>query len=150
MDEKMKTTLLAVLCFLIIVSSFIGMQYVRSMFIQETIELSDISFKVPSGFKYVNGSFEKVVDESENGTTFYKLLLQNQDKTIEFRQYNSTLQLNSSDVINVNGVSVYKNGTDSNNQHFNFNLNGKGYVIIIPIDSSDLIKEIVSSMETRK
>ncbi|MCL2157600.1 MAG: hypothetical protein FWH54_06225 [Methanobrevibacter sp.] len=150
MDEKMKTTLLAVLCFLIIVSSFIGMQYLKSLYVQETIELSEVSFKVPNGFSYVNGSYEKVIDESENGTTFYKILLRNQDETIELRQYNTTLELNSSDVIDVNGISVYKNGTDASNQHFAFNFNGKGYQIIIPIDSSQLIEDIVSSMEAKE
>jgi len=150
MDEKMKTTLLATFCVLIIVASFVGMQYVRSMYSQQTIELGDISFKAPSSYNYVEGSFEEVTDDSSDGTTFYKIVLQNQDQIIEFRQYNSTLQLTGNDVIDVNGVSIYKNVTDSNNQYYYFNFNGKGYNIITPSGSDQLIKDIVDCMKVRE
>jgi len=149
MDEKMKTALLTVFCILIIATSFVGMQYVRSLYSQQTIELGDISFKAPNGFSYVNESFEEVIDEANNETTFYKVVLQNQGKIIEFRQYNSTLPLTGADVIDINGISVYKNSTDLNNQNYYFNFNGKGYNIIAPIDSDQLIEDIVNSMEVK-
>lgn len=151
MDKKMKTALLVVFCVLIIVASFIGMQYVRSTYSQQTIEFGDITFKAPNGYSYENGSFDEVVDDSNNGTTFYKIILQNQDSIIEFRQYNSTLQLDGNDVIDLNKVSVYKNGTDSNNQYYYFNFNGKGYTIVTPSgDSDQLIKDIVENMEKKQ
>lgn len=148
MDEKMKTTLLAIFCILIIAVAFVGMQYVRSAYTQQTIEFGDISFKAPAGFTYVNGSFEEVNNELEN-ETFYKIILENQDKIIEFRQYNNTLELTGSDVIDVNGITIYKNNTDSNNQYYYFNFNGKGYNIITP-SNNQIIKDIVNSMEIRQ
>jgi len=151
MDEKMKTVLLATFCVLIIAVSFVGMQYVRSMYSQQTIELGDISFKAPNGYNYVDGSFKEVIDDLNNGTTFYKIILQNQAQIIEFRQYNSTLQLNGNDVIDINSISIYKNTTDSNNQYYYFNFNGKGYSIITPSgDSDQLIKDIADSMKVRE
>jgi len=150
MDEKMKTTLLAAFCILIIAVSFVGMQYVRSAYSQQTIELGDISFKVPNGYKYVNGSFGEVTDDLDNETSFYKIILQNQDQMIEFRQYNSTLQLSGNNAIDLNGISVYKNGTDFNNQHYYFNFNGKGYNVITPSGSDQLIKDIVNSIKVRQ
>ena len=147
MDEKMKTTLLAALCVLIIFVSFVGMQYVRSMHSQQTIELGDISFKAPNGYSYVNESFKEVINDSDNGTTFYKISLQNQDQIIELQQYNSTLQLSGNDVIDLNGISIYKNTADSNNQYYYFNFNGKGYNVMTPINDNDqLIKDIAGSM----
>ncbi|MDR2966470.1 MAG: hypothetical protein LBU74_00780 [Methanobacteriaceae archaeon] len=146
MDEKIKTTLLTVFCILIIVASFIGMQYARSLYSQQRIELGDMGFKAPNGFKYVNESFEKMINDSNNETNFYKIVLQNQDKTIELRQYNATLQLIGNDIIDINGISVYKNSTGSN-QYYYFNFHGKGYNIIAPIGSDQLIKDIVNSME---
>jgi hypothetical protein len=151
MDEKMKTTLLAVFCVLIIAASFVGMQYLRSTYSQQTIELGDISFKAPSGYSYVDGSHEEVIDDSNNETILYnKIILQNQDRIIEFRQYNSTLQLNGNDVIDLNGMSVYRNSTDFNNQYYYFNFNGKGYTIITPSGSDQLINDIVNSMKVKQ
>lgn len=150
MDEKMKTTLLAAFCVLIIAASFVGMQYIRSVYSQQTIELGDVSFKAPNGYAYMNGSFEEVVNDSENGTSFFKLILQNEDKIIEVRQFNTTLQLTGTDIAEINGISVYKNSTDSNNQNYYFNFNGRGYNIITPSGSDQLIQDIVNSIKVKQ
>ena len=146
MDERIKTTLIAVFCIFIIAASFIGMQYLRSMYSQETIEIGGIGFKVPIGYSYVNGSHQQLLDDLNNETVYYKIVLQNQDKIIEFRQYNTTLELTGSAVTDVKGISVYKIDTGSK-QHFGFNFNGKGYMIKSSDANDQLVIDIVKSME---
>jgi len=147
MDEKMKSTLLLVFCILIIVASFVGMQYVRSAYGQQTIELGDISFKAPTGYSYVNESYEKV-DNGSNETSFHRILLKNQNnEIIEFTQYDSTLQLGDKALFDLNEVSIYKNITETF-APYSFNFNGKGYAIRTPhgYDNS-LVEEIVKDMK---
>ena len=147
MDEKMKSALLIVFCILIIVASFVGMQYVRLEYSQQTIELGDISFKAPPGYSYVNESYEKG-DNNSNNETFHRILLQNQDnQIIEFTQYDNTLQLSGKALFDLSEVSIYKNITESLSP-YSFNFNGKGYTIRTPYGYDNyLIEEIVEDMK---
>ena len=151
MDEKMKTTLLTVFCILIIVGSFITMQYARSISSQQTIELVDISFKAPRGYSYLNDSYESGASESNNGTTFHRILLQNQDnQIIELTQYENVLQLSDDALFDLNDIPVHKNVAESLDP-YEFNFSGKGYTIRTPQGyDNQLVEEIVSSMKVKQ
>jgi len=147
MNEKIKASLLAIFCILLIVASFVGMEFIRSIYSQDTIELGDISFKTPRSYSYVEGSYN-VYKEYDNQTSYGLIALKNQDKrTIYFMQYNETLELNGTEFLNMNGISIYKDIRESVSPYY-FNFNGKGYGIITPFGQDDyLVEEILNSMK---
>ena len=159
MDEKIKTKFLAIFCILTIVATFVGMEHIRSIYSQQTIELGDISFKTPKGYNYVNGSYNEIanviiandLNNGTNGTISYLIILQDQDnRTIRFMQYNNTLELSGESLFNLNGVSVYKDIIESVSPYY-FNFNGKGYAITTPHGyDNHLIEEIVNSMKVKQ
>jgi len=146
MDEKMKTTLLVVACIIIIAISFIGMQYVRTAYTKQTIEFNNVSFQSPVGYKYVNGSYTILNNDSGNETT-YRISLQNgKNEIIEIKQHNTAFIL-VGDTAQINGIAIYKNNSISDYNQYTFNFDGKGYDITTPAGNDQLITDIVESLE---